>query len=67
MLAYDVLPSPSAIIIDVTLNTVHKNSVPNLKQAALKALNAEHELLQQQSFWYASHIYTLYKYQNRTN
>lgn len=53
-----VLPSPSAILINLSL----KNN-KSLTKKSLQALNVDHLAVVSQPFWYASHILALFEYQ----
>lgn len=64
IIADGVLPSPSAILINLSLKIAAKNSNVMLKKKALKALNAGHLEVVSQPFMYASHILVLFEYQN---
>lgn len=50
------MPSPSAVIIRVSLELSRENQDKKLRKRALSALNRGHEMLKQNSFWLASHI-----------
>jgi len=63
VLADGVLPSASAIVIDLSLKLARQNNNAVLKEKALKALNSGHDEIIEQPFWYASHIQALYCYQ----
>ena len=58
-----VLPSASAVLVNVSLKVVKKNNNEKLKTKALKALNAGQPDIVSQPFWYASHIQALSEYQ----
>jgi len=58
-----VLPSASAVLVDVSLKLVKINNNASLKTKALKALNAGQLEIVSQPFWYASQIQTLSEYQ----
>lgn len=58
-----VLPSASAVLVDVSLKIAKKNNNAILRMKALKALNAGQLDIVSQPFWYASHIQTLSEYQ----
>ncbi len=49
------LPSPSAVLIDASL-TLGERGDAVLRRRALAALNSGHELLQDDPFWYATHV-----------
>ncbi|MCW9031609.1 MAG: DUF255 domain-containing protein [Gammaproteobacteria bacterium] len=63
VIADSVMPSASAIIINISLNAGGKNKTTELKEKALMALSAGHAEIVSQPFWYATHIQTLYDYQ----
>ncbi len=58
-----VLPSASAILINVTLKTVGKNKDLKLLKKAEIALNRGYGDIASQPFWYASQIHTILEYQ----
>lgn len=62
VLADGVLPSASAIVIDLSLKLARQNNNAVLKEKALKALNSGYDQVIEQPFWYASHIQALYCY-----
>ena len=61
VLADGVLPSPSAVLINVTLKVADKDK--QLKKKSLNALRVGHADIVSQPFWYASHIAVLTEYQ----
>jgi uncharacterized protein YyaL (SSP411 family) len=63
IIADGVLPSPSAILINLSLKNSEKNSNVMLKKKALKALNTGHLEVVSQPFTYASHVLVLFEYQ----
>ncbi|MDH5368754.1 MAG: hypothetical protein OEW99_01930, partial [Gammaproteobacteria bacterium] len=67
VIADGVLPSPSAVLINLSLKVAEKNKDNVLKKKSLKALNVGHADLVSQPFWYASQIVTLFDYQNSIN
>ena len=58
-----VLPSASAILINLSLKIAEKNNNIRLKNKALKALNVAHNEVVNQPFMYASHVLVLFEYQ----
>ena len=58
-----VLPSASAILINLSLKMAEKNNNVRLKKKALQALNVAHNQVVSQPFMYASHILVLFEYQ----
>lgn len=58
-----VLPSASAILINISLKISEKNNDLKLKNKALKALNIINSDVVSQPFWYATHINIFYDYQ----
>jgi uncharacterized protein YyaL (SSP411 family) len=64
VIADGVLPSPSAVLINISLKVAGKNKDNALKKKSLIALNVGHADLASQPFWYASQIVTLFDYQN---
>ena len=56
-----VLPSASAILISLSLK--HKEKSHSLNKKILNALYVGQSNLDEQAFWYASHINTLYEFQ----
>ena len=50
------MPSASAVLIDTTLRFVKHKANKQLRQKALLALSSGHGLIQQEPFWYASHV-----------
>ena len=65
LIADGVLPSPSAMVINISLKIAEKNTNSTLKKKSLTALNVGHDNLISQPFWYASQIGTLFDYQKR--
>ena len=65
LIADGVLPSPSAMVINISLKIAEKNTNSRLKKKSLTALNVGHDNLISQPFWYASQIGTLFDYQKR--
>ena len=63
VIADGVLPSPSAVLINISLKVAGKNKDNTLKKKSLIALNAGHADLTSQPFWYASQIGTLFEQQ----
>lgn len=61
VLADGVLPSPSAVLINISLKASEKKST--LKKLSLGALKVKHEDIVNQPFWYASQINALAEYQ----
>lgn len=57
------MPSPVAVLIDVTLAS--QGSAPQLKQRALQALNSGHSELLEDSFWYATQVGMMVRHQIR--
>ena len=62
VIADGVMPSASAVVIDITLNQLNLDN--SLRAKAKQALYLEHNEVVYQSFWYASHIAAIYKNQN---
>ena len=60
-----VLPSASATLINIALKVAAKNRNVSLKRKVFNALNAGHNAVAEQPFWYASQILALYEYQKR--
>jgi len=63
VIADGVLPSSSAILINISLKIAEKNNNVELKKKALRALNVGHLNIVGEPFWYATHIFTLFEYQ----
>ena len=59
-----VLPSASAMLIDVSLNWAKKTNNEKLKKQALKALSVGQKDIINQPFWYASQIMVLLQQKN---
>jgi len=60
VLSDGVLPSPSAILIKVSLR--HGKNDPKLITRSLEALNSGKIYIEEQAFWYASQILTMFHY-----
>ena len=60
-----VLPSVSATLISVSLSLAENINNMDLKKKALSALNIKDSNVFEQPFWYASHIKTLFYYQEK--
>ena len=58
-----VLPSASAIIVNVALKAAEKNNDIRLMQKVEAALKLGHNDIASQPFWFASQIQTIFKYQ----
>lgn len=58
-----VLPSASAVLINISLKVALKNNNVALKKKILNALIVGHSNIEEQPFWYASQIFTIYEYQ----
>jgi uncharacterized protein YyaL (SSP411 family) len=56
VIADGVTPSPSAIIAGLSLKIADRYKSKQLKNRALSALNSGHEIVNQDPFWYASHV-----------
>ena len=63
VIADGVLPSASAILINVSLKISEKTNNSPLTKKSLEALNVGNLDIVSQPFWYASHILTLFEYQ----
>ena len=59
VIADSPLPSPSATLIDVSLDLARHFHDAGLRQRALSALNTGHEILTTDPFWYATQIRVL--------
>lgn len=60
-----VLPSASAMIINLSVKIAERNNDLKLKNKALKALNVGHLNIVEQPFWFATQIKTLFEYQEK--
>ncbi len=56
VIADSVMPSPSAVIASLTLQLAARNEDKKLRNKALSALNSGHELVNEDPFWYVSHV-----------
>ena len=50
------MPSPAAVVAQVSLNLAEKFDDAELRKQALSALNSGEQFLQRSGFWYASHV-----------
>lgn len=50
------MPSPSGVIMSVSLELARRDKDTSLMNRTLSALNSGHESLRQEPFWFASHI-----------
>ena len=53
------MPSPSAVLADVTLQLAHRFNDPALGRRAVAALNRAHSEIGDNAFFYATHIAAL--------
>ena len=60
-----VLPSASATLINISIKVAEKNNDASLKGKIVSALNAGHNNVKEQPFWYATQISALFEYQKR--
>jgi len=60
-----VLPSASAILINISLQYAVKHKNISLKNKILSALKVGHKNVEEQPFWYASQINALYEFQKQ--
>ena len=63
VVADGVLPSPAAVLIDVSIKLALRKKNKDLLDKSLVALHADDESVSSQPFWYASYISTLFDYQ----
>lgn len=56
VIADGAMPSASAILIQATLKLIKHKPDKRLKQLAMLALSSGHQAIEQEPFWYASHI-----------
>jgi len=50
------MPSPSAVLAEVSLRLAVRTGDASLRKRALAALDSGHKLVQRDPFWYASHV-----------
>ena len=56
VIADGVMPSPSAVIASLSLQLAARNGDKKLRNKAMSALNSGHEQVNQDPFWYVSHV-----------
>lgn len=55
-IADSVMPSPSTVLMQVSMRLSERTKYKNLRERTLVQLNRGHDLLMADPFWYASHI-----------